>query len=104
MPDNQNFAKEIILEFLDFIRYKIESDSLTMEDADSIARTIQANLNLSGTTDDFARFYGKTKTNVTTVIDRRFLPKPKRVLLHSFNDFRKAVPSSWNHIQPNKNQ
>ena len=104
MPDNQNFAKEIILEFLDFIRFKIESGSLTMEDADSIAKTIQSHLNLSGTADDFARFYGKTKTNVTTVIDRRFLPKPKRVLLHSFNDFRKAVPSSWVHGKQNKNQ
>jgi len=104
MPNNQNFAKEIILEFLDYIKYKIENDSLTMEEADSIAKTIQSGLPLSGTADDFARFYGKTKTNVTTVIDRRFLPKPKRVLLHSFNEFRKVVPSTWNHNQPGKGQ
>jgi hypothetical protein len=97
MPNNQNFAKEIILEFLDYIKYKIENDSLTMEEADSIAKTIQSGLPLSGTADDFARFYGKTKTNVTTVIDRKMLSKPRRTLLHSFNEFRRAVPSSWNH-------
>ena len=95
MTENQNFAKQIILEFLDFIRYKIENDKLTMEEAESIAKTIQCNMSLVGTTDDFARFYGKTKTNVTTVIDRRMLPKPRRILLHSFNEFRKSVPQSW---------
>ena len=83
------------MEFLDFIRFKIENDSLTVEDADSIARTIQCNLFLAGTTEDFARFYGKSKTNVTTVIDRKMLSRPKRAVLYSFNEFRCAVPSSW---------
>ena len=96
MPTETNFAKEIILEFLDYIRYKVENDRLTMEEADSIAKTIQSNMSLSGTADDFAKFYGKTKTNVTTVIDRKMLPRPRRALLHSFNDFRRAIPRSWN--------
>lgn len=96
MSDNQNFAKQIILDFLDYVRYKIENDRLTLEEADSIAKTIQSTMSLTGTADDFARFYGKTKTNVTTVIDRRMLPKPRRALLHSFNEFRKVIPSSWN--------
>ena len=95
MPTETNFAKQIILEFLDFIRFKVENDVLTMEDAEAISRSIQNGLPLVGTTDDFARFYGKTKTNVTTVIDRKMLSKPKRTLLHSFNEFRRAVPSSW---------
>lgn len=95
MQKETNFAKRIILEFLDFIRFKVENDNLTMEETESIAKTIAGGMNLLGTTDDFARFYGKTKTNVTTVIDRKMLPAPKRTLLHSFNDFRKAVPKSW---------
>jgi hypothetical protein len=66
-----------------------------LEEAESIAKTIQCNMSLTGTADDFAGFYGKSKTNVTTVIDRRMLPKPRRVLLHSFNDFREAIPASW---------
>ena len=95
MPENTNIAKRIILDFLDFIRFKIENDSLTLEEADTIAKTIAGGLNLTGTTDDFARFYGKTKTNVTTVIDRKMLSKPRRVLLHSFNEFRRSVPRTW---------
>ena len=95
MRTETNFAKEIILEFLDYIRFKIENDKLTMGEAESIARAIQEDMPLVGTSDDFAEFYGKTKTNVTTVIDRRMLSKPKRTLLHSFNEFRNAVPQSW---------
>ena len=95
MGQNQNFAKEIILEFLDYIRFKVEHDSLTVDEADSIAKTIQGEMRLVGTADDFSKFYGKSKTNVTTVIDRKMLSKPRRLVLHSFNEFRNAVPSGW---------
>ena len=84
MGQNTNFAKEIILEFLDYIRF---------DEADSIAKTIQGEMRLVGTADDFSKFYGKSKTNVTTVIDRKMLSKPRRLVLHSFNEFRDAVPS-----------
>lgn len=95
MENDSNFAKRIILEFLDFIRYKVENDALTMDEADSIARTLQSEMRLSGTADDLARFYGKSKTNVTTVIDRKMLSRPRRVVLHSFNEFRAAAPMGW---------
>ena len=91
MSEETNFAKEIILEFLDYLRYKVENDRLSMHDTESIAKTLEAHLDLVGTADDFARFYGKTKTNVTTVIDRKFLPKPTRIVAYKFNDFRRAL-------------
>ena len=97
MQKEQCPGKKIALEFLDFIRFKLENDSLTIEEAESIAKTIESGLNLVGTADDLARFYGKTKTNVTTVIDRKMLSRPKRLVLHSFNEFRKAIPHSWVH-------
>lgn len=97
MPKEQSVGKKIALEFLDFIRFKIENDSLTLDEVESIARTLESGLDLTGTADDFARFYGKSKTNVTTVIDRRMLPKPRRLVVHSFNAFRKAIPKGWVH-------
>jgi len=100
MPKEQSIGKKIALEFLDYIRFKIESDSLTLEEAESIARTFESGLNLTGTADDFARFYGKSKTNVTTVIDRRMMPKPRRLVVHSFNAFRKVIPKGWFHKEP----
>lgn len=93
-------GKRIAIEFLDYLRFKLENNSLTMEEVESLARTLENGLLLSGTADDFARFYGKTKTNVTTVIDRKMLSKPRRLVMHSFNEFRKAVPASWIHKKP----
>lgn len=95
MSEKESIGKRIILEFLDFIRFKVESDTLTMEDTESIAKVLEENMELSGTADDFARFYGKSKTNVTTVIDRKMLPRPKRRVLYSFRLFRQAIPKSW---------
>ena len=97
MSNEQSVGKKIILEILDYVRFKIENDSLTLEEADSIAKTIQDSLNLIGTADDFAKFYGKSKTNITTVIDRKMLPRPRRLVVHSFNAFRKVIPSKWIH-------
>lgn len=95
MPKEQNNFKGIVLEFLDYLRYKVENDKMTMEGLESLAKTMECNLNLCGTADDFARFYGKSKTNVTTVIDRKMLSRPKRMVMHSFNEFRKARPKAW---------
>lgn len=101
MSTEKSIGKRIVLEFIDFVRYKVENDSLTMEEADSIAKVLQGEMNLVGTADDFAKFYGKTKTNVTTVIDRKMMPKPRRLVVHSFNEFQMAVPERWRiHTEP----
>lgn len=96
MSEETTIVKRIIIEFLEFIRFKVENDRLTMEDMEAIAKTMEANLDLSGTADDFARFYGKTKTNVNAVISRKVLDKPSRKVLYPFKQFRRSVPNSWN--------
>lgn len=93
----QGDSTKLLLDFIDFLRFKVVNERLTFEEVESLAKTFQANLNLTGTADDFAEFYGKTKTNVTTVIDRKMSSKPKRVVLYSFKEFREVVPSSWTH-------
>lgn len=97
MQKEQSLGKRIALEFLDFLRFKVENDSLTMEEVESIAKTFEESVNLTGTADDFARFYGKSKTNVTTVIDRKMMSRPRRLVVHSFNEFRRNKPASWIH-------
>lgn len=92
---NGSACKKIVLEFLDFLRFKVEHDLLTMEETESLARSFEEGLNLVGTSDDLARFYGKPKTNVTSVIDRRMSGRPVRRVLYSFNAFRRVVPEKW---------
>lgn len=87
--------KRIVLEILDFLRFKIENDKLTMEEMESISRTVESGLNLTGTIDDFARFYGKPKENVKVVINRKVLAKPSRHVLYPFRSFMKARPKGW---------
>ena len=92
---DKNVAKKIILEFLDYLRYKVESDKLTMEETRSIARVIDEGLTLSGTADDFAEFYGQSRDNVKVVISRKLLDKPRRRVFYRFNTFRRVIPESW---------
>ena len=95
MTQETNPWKAIVLEFIDFIRYKVESDRLTVGEAESIAKTFIGNLDLVGTADDFAAFWHRPKTNVTSIIDRKVTEKPARLVAYRFAPVRKAVPESW---------
>lgn len=88
-------AKKLVLEFLDFLKYKVENDLLSMEDINSIAKVIKEDLEIVGTLDDLAAFYGQSKTNVSSVIKRRMIKKPQRRVYYSFNAFQKIVPEKW---------
>lgn len=88
-------SKKIVLDFLDFLKYKVDNDLLTMDEIDSLAKTLTSCLIVRGTIDDLAVFYGKTAGNVSTVISRRMIEKPVRRVYYSFNAFRKIVPNTW---------
>lgn len=103
MSKETNYWKDLILESLDFIRYKIESDRLTVGEAESIARAFISQMDIRGTANDFAAFYNKPKTNVTSLIDRKVMHKPVREVLYPFFPIRDAVPDSWHAPQLYKN-
>lgn len=88
-------GKKILLDFIDFFRFKVENDLLTMEEVEGAARLLEKCLPLIGTSDDLARFYNQSKTNVSSVINRRMVQKPVRRVFYSFNAFQKIVPNSW---------
>ena len=90
-----NLGKKILLEFIDFIKYKIDNDLLTMQEMDSMAKAIENNFELLGTADDFAKFYNQPLTNVSSVINRRMFEKPLRKVFYRFNTFRKITPEKW---------
>lgn len=90
-----SLCKRIVLEFLDYLSFKIRNDTLTMEETESLVKTFLDNINLTGTIDDLAGFYGQSRNNVKVVINRNLIPKPKRRVFYSFNAFRKIVPRRW---------
>ena len=75
---NNEASKQLLLEFLDFFRYKIENDLLTMGEVESLAKAISERVLFLATIDDIAQFYEQSHTNVSSVITRRMIPKPVR--------------------------
>lgn len=76
--------------------YDKRLDSCTMQEMKSVARLLVENMEIEGTIDDFAEFYGKSKDAVNGVIKRRMIQKPKRnVVLYKFHVFQKLIPPSW---------
>lgn len=94
-PNERGVAKRILLEFLDYLRYKVKNDKLTMEEVEGFSRILQENLPLSGTISDFAEYYKRPEVNVRVAINQRMMSKPVRRVFYSFNAFRKCIPNSW---------
>ena len=88
-------SKKYLIEILDFYKHKLTSDGCTMDEINSVTKTIEENLNISGTISDFAKFYNVPETTVRTNIFRKMFDKPKRVLLYPFLKFARIVPSKW---------
>lgn len=50
--------KTYLAEILDYYKYKLDNNLCTMEEMNSLAKTIQENMEIQGTISDFAQFYG----------------------------------------------
>ena len=88
-------SKQILIEFLDFLKFKVENDLLTMEDVESISKMIESGMPISGTIEDFSNFYGQPRSNVRSLISRRMVEKPVRKVYYPFNALLRIVPNSW---------
>jgi len=90
-----NLCKRIVLEYLSFLQYKVENDLLTMDEIESMAKMLEANLIVYGTIDNFAEFYSQQRSNVSAVIHRKLFAKPIRRVYYPFNAFQKIIPDRW---------
>lgn len=88
-------AKRVIVEVLDYLKYKILNDDCTPEELRSIQDTITDNLDINCTTKDIAERYNQSPSNVRNVLTRNFMPKPKRKVYYSFSKFIKYIPKRW---------
>ena len=57
--------------------------------------TAAENLNLYGTIEDLAKYYGVPESKVRNTINRKMIEKPKRRVYYRFLSFRKIVPKKW---------
>lgn len=91
----KEIGKWILAEYLGFLKYKVEHDGLTLDEEQAMLRVFEDSIRMSATADDLAGYYGRSPEAERAVISRKMLSKPKRRVLHSFNEFRKIVPDKW---------
>lgn len=88
-------AKKFILNTLDYLKYQVENNLCTMEEIESVLDMLYKTLNVVGTVEDFAKYYGQKEANVRNVLSRKVLAKPKRRVFYKFLPFLKNVPDKW---------
>ena len=87
--------KTYLAEILDYYKYKLDNNLCTMEEMNSLAKTIQENMEIQGTISDFAQFYGQSESSIRATIARKLLAKPKRKVFYPFHTFTRIVPDKW---------
>lgn len=95
-------AKQYLHDMLSFLQYKLDNNLCTMEEIESVSKTLQENLQVSGTIKDFAKFYNQPEVNVRVAIHNKLLDKPKRVVLYPFQKFAKVVSDKWRNNKKEK--
>lgn len=87
--------KHNLSEILGYVKYKLDNDLCTPEEIESVSRMVQENLELHGTIEDIARFYGVPESKVRNTINRKMVEKPKRRVYYRFLSFMKIAPKKW---------
>ena len=87
--------KQILSEILAYYKYKVDNDLCTMAEMESAQKALTENMQIYGTIDDFANFYGVSPGNVRATISRKLLAKPIRRVFYPFHKFLKIVPTKW---------
>lgn len=87
--------KQLLLEILDYYRYKITNDKCTQDDMKSVYKVLSENVTSQATIKDIAEFYNQSESNVRNVICRNFIEPPQRRVHYDFHSFIKFIPKSW---------
>lgn len=87
--------KAYLAEILDYYKYKLDNNLCTMEEMNSLAKTIEENMEIQGTISDFAKFYDQPESSIRATIARKLLAKPKRKVYYPLHHFAKIVPDKW---------
>lgn len=88
-------VKSYLIEILEYYIQRLKNDSCTMEEINSLAKTIQENMEIQGTISDFAQFYNQSESSIRATISRKLLAKPKRKVFYPFHTFARIVPDKW---------
>lgn len=92
-----DILSNLVIEFLDFLKYKIQNKKLTFKELEELHSLLIDSLDPYSTIDDLAEYYHKDKARIRTEIARKMLSKPTRRVYYNFKDFSNIVPPTWKH-------
>lgn len=87
--------KTIINEVLDFLKFKVNSDSCTPEEFRNLSDMLIERLDTIGTVEEIAEFFNVPQQNLRTMINRKVSDKPKRRVYYRFMSIMKNIPEKW---------
>lgn len=90
----QNETNELAT-ILEFTTERAKSGQKSLEEVKSWLDVLLEHSTLWATVEELADFFGQSERNVRSLINRRYVGKPKRRVYYSFNQFSKIVPKSW---------
>lgn len=87
-------VKEIKL-LLAFAYKQADDGSCTHESLVRMRNVLADALNVDASISDLSKHFGQSESNVSNVIARHMVSKPKRKVFYKFSDFLKIAPKSW---------
>lgn len=87
--------KTTINEVLDFLKFKVNSDSCTPEELRNLSDILTERLDTIGTVEEISEFLGVPQQNLRTMINRKVPDKPKRRVYYRFMSIMKNIPEKW---------
>ena len=91
----QHIGKKLLIDFLDFLRFKVENGELTADEIDSLVHNVLKQSDVYATAEELAAFYGQSLQNIRCVVSRKLVKKPRRKVYYPLHEFQEAAPVSW---------
>lgn len=88
-------VQEELVKLLDYYKEQMKSGGCTMGAMLSLYGFLMENIDVVGTTKDFAEFFGIPESTVRSVIARKMIQKPTRRVFYPFHSFVKIAPRNW---------
>lgn len=93
--ENEDIAQEVVLGVIRKWEYDIIHNKCTPAQIKSVYNALVNNLEMDASLDEMAEHFGQSKSNVSNIISRRFIGKPKRKVLYPLHKIIKIVPRNW---------
>lgn len=94
-----HIGKKLLLDFLDFLRFKVENGELTADEIESLVQAVLKQSDVYATAEELSRFYKQSIQNIRCVISRKLIKRPRRKVYYPLREFQEVVPSTWKNIQ-----